>query len=247
MIFLARCSCWEVTSKLLFPVWISTYMYLFSCVNFHISKYKLFYADTWNTVNTEMQHMKVLEVFLGVKRFKMYCSNTLCEMLEVQYILFWDSYIWVTYLWLVRWSADIIGIWLEGEKTNRGGRGERKTGGNKQGSTAMRTKHTGTTTTNKDNQSDYFSFHFIHIGINRLKESSERLWKKAGEGANLIGCCCCKGNTCGRCGGCRHSGWGSTVHHGYLEGKDHTGSWTRADLKLLTLCTPFLRLRIECW
>lgn len=49
--------------------------------------------------------------------------------------------------------------------------------------------------------------------INRVRRGGGR------REANLIGCCGCKGNTCGRCCGCRHSGWSSTVHHGYLEKK----------------------------
>lgn len=43
----------------------------------------------------------------------------------------WDSYIWVKYLWLVRWSADIIGIWLRGEMREKREREEKHI--NKQG------------------------------------------------------------------------------------------------------------------
>lgn len=65
-----------------------------------------------------------------------------------------------------------------------------------------------------------------HKKASLTSQSWHHKWKdiflgrvKGKRGANLIGCCGCKGNTCGRCGGCRHSGWSSTVHHGYLEGK----------------------------
>lgn len=37
-------------------------------------------------------------------------------------------------------------------------------------------------------------------------------------GSQLIGGGSCEGNACGRCGGCRHSGWSTTVHHGNFFG-----------------------------